>query len=638
MKRIVLSLFLLALFYFETHAQEKLVPLNVNPALNSRPKNPLKSGSPTYFSNPYSYYSKTDQMQDDFSAPGPYPDSAKWIDNTVFVNTDYPVAPINIGVATFDGINKYGYPYDFTAAPTLSVPCDTLTSKRIRMTGAANDSSYFLSFYYQAQGRGNAPEPEDSLFLEFRSSRDSITWREMWAHPGYSLFTPDTSFHRAMIPLYKHGDTAQYVAVNWFQFRFRNYATPCGNLDHWNLDCVDLRPGRTAHDTIIAQVSFVYQPLSFLANYQSMPWKQYKGGADIAANAHIYVRNNDVGNRNVTYEYQGSHYGVPFSTPWNGATDPGLPPFLTNGYSSYAPTAFPPVASNGFSFGNSLSDTTAFQINHILYENIANKDTIKTIQRFYNYYAYDDGTAELGYGLEGTGTAAGAQLAVGFTTNIADTLRGVQYFWNPILKNVSLDGFRLCVWAAGANNQPGALIYKSDSLFTPQYLSGYDHYRTYKIDGILKISGRFFVGWEQYTEDNLSIGFDQNTDASANNFFKIDSLGIWNSSVFPGSLMIRPLFGDTIKMTGIHEAIAPLDFVKLYPNPAQDRLYISIPETEGSAQYRIELIDRLGKLLSEKELSRTEPLDVSSLPNGFYFVRITGRNKMSCTKKLLIAR
>ena len=102
--------------------------------------------------------------------------------------------------------------------------------------------------------------------------------------------------------------------------------------------------------------------------------------------------------------------------------------------------------------------------------------------------------------------------------------------------------------------------------------------------------------------------------------------------------MIRPLFGDTIKMTGIHEAIAPLDFVKLYPNPAQDRLYISIPETEGSAQYRIELIDRLGKLLSEKELSRTEPLDVSSLPNGFYFVRITGRNKMSCTKKLLIAR
>jgi hypothetical protein len=633
MKRILLTLFLFSLFVFEIKAQEKLVPLNVNPVLNARHQR-LKTSSGAYFSNPYSFYSKTDTLQDDFSSPGAYPDSAKWIDNTVFVNTDYPVSPMNIGVATFDGIDKNGYPYDFTAAPTVSVSCDTLTSKRVRMTGSATDSSYFLSFYYQAQGRGDSPEPEDSLFLEFRSSRDSITWREVWAHPGYSLTAPDTGFHRVLIPLYKHGDTTQYVGVNWFQFRFRNYATPCGNLDQWNLDCVDLRPGRTPHDTTLAQVSLVYEPLSFLAKYQSMPWKQYRGASDMAANVHIFIRNNDNAVRNITYGYQAEHYGVPISPSYVGSDPSGLLPFVTHGYSIYGPSAFPPI---NFDFGT-LHDTTVFQINHLLYENINNKDVIKSTQRFFNYYAYDDGTAEIGYGLEGAGTEAGAQLAVRFSTNIPDTLTAVQYFWNPLLKNVSGDGFRLCVWAPDGNNRPGQMIYRSDSLFSPQYLPGYDHYRTYKLTKILKISGTFFVGWMQFSEDNLSVGFDQNTDASANNFYRIDSTNLWNQSVFPGTLMIRPLFGDTIRMTGIHEALSALNFVKIYPHPAQDKLYFSIPETEGAELYRIELFDRLGRTVTETTLSRTAALDVSLLPNGFYFVRITDKHKTSSTRKLLIAR
>ncbi len=636
MKRIISTFLLFTLFVSGMQAQEKLHPLKVNPVLNAH-RLAGKSAVSPYFSNPYSYYSKRDTLQDNFSATGPYPDSSKWIDNTVFVNTDFPISPINIGVATFDGLDKNGYPYDFTAGGLTSVSCDTLTSKRIRMTGSPTDSSYYLSFYYEAQGRGSAPEPSDSLFLEFRSSHDSITWREAWAEAGYAPTAPDTGFHRVMVPLYRHDSVLyQYASATWFQFRFRNYSNPAGNVNHWHLDCVDLRPGRSPKDTVIAQVSFVYQPLSFLANYQSMPWKQYQGVSDMATNTHIYIRNNDINPRNMTYQYQGEHYGAPFSTSWS-AVDPGLNPFLTNGYSAYPNCANPPVSANGFSFGNSLSDTTVFSINHIIYENILNKDTIVSTQRFFNYYAYDDGTAELGYGLEGAGTNAGAQLAVRFSTNIADTLRAVQFFWNPVQLNVSLDAFRLCVWAPGTNNQPGTMIYRSDSSFTPQYLPGYDHFRTYKLDYLLPISGVFYVGWEQYTQDNLSVGFDQNTDASSNNFYKIDSLSPWSPSVYPGSLMIRPLFGDTIKVTGIQEHLTPLSFVSLYPNPAQDKLTVSIPSSDDEL-YKIELFNMLGSLVAESVLSKTEPLDVSFLGNGFYLVRISGKNKISCTKKLLIAR
>jgi hypothetical protein len=630
MKKYLLLICLITfLFAGGLRSQEKLFDLGCNSVLMDKhnTESKEKSAAPPIFSNPYNIISLP--FFDDFRIDSPYPDTSKWIDNTVFINTDYPIAPINIGVATFDGLNKYGFPYDFTAPPTASVPCDTLTSKRIHLGPYAFPTdSIYLSFYYQAQGRGNQPEPEDSLFLEFRGSKDS-TWREVWAHFGYQCIAPDTNFHRVMIPVM---DTALYYNKSWFQFRFRNYATPCGNLDHWNLDFVKLDHSRNIHDTILPVVSFVYMPLSFLANYQSMPWKQYSP-ADMGSNAHIYIRNNSASAVNMTYQYQGSHYGIPYSSSWS-AVDPGLPPFATSGYSTYAPCATPPISGNGFSFGTSLSDTTMFEINHILYQSVVNRDTVRSKQRFYNFYAHDDGTAELGYGLEGNGTL-GAMLAVKYATNIKDTLKAIQIFWNPIILDVSSRTFRLCIWGPGSNG-PGPLLYQSDSLYSPRYMPYYNHFHTYKIDTILPILGTFYVGYVQFTEDNMSVGFDQNTNTQNDNYFK--TTGGWNTSIFPGSLMIRPLFGDTIKMVGIKEIALNLSHVNVYPNPAQDHVLIRIPENDEQTPFTAEVLDMFGKRILLTRLTNSDQLDVSSLPNGFYMIRITDPMLGSCTKKLMITR
>jgi hypothetical protein len=50
---------------------------------------------------------------DDFSQHYFYPNENKWVDYNVYVNSSYPVNPISYGVATFDGLDSIGYPYNF---------------------------------------------------------------------------------------------------------------------------------------------------------------------------------------------------------------------------------------------------------------------------------------------------------------------------------------------------------------------------------------------------------------------------------------------------------------------------------------------------------------------------------------------
>ena len=86
---------------------------------------------------------------DDFSYNSSYPDSNLWQNNNVYVNQCYGVNPITIGVATFDGLNFNGYPYDVNLINIDALPADTLTSHYIDLS--VIDTAY-LMFFYQPQG------------------------------------------------------------------------------------------------------------------------------------------------------------------------------------------------------------------------------------------------------------------------------------------------------------------------------------------------------------------------------------------------------------------------------------------------------------------------------------------------------
>ena len=100
---------------------------------------------------------------DDFSYNSYFPDNLLWEDSAVFVNRSYPINPVTLGVATFDGLDANGMAYDISAS-TQGKRADSLTSKAIDLS--AVDSAYLL-FYYQAEGLGDNPQTEDSLVLEF---------------------------------------------------------------------------------------------------------------------------------------------------------------------------------------------------------------------------------------------------------------------------------------------------------------------------------------------------------------------------------------------------------------------------------------------------------------------------------------
>ena len=590
------------------------------------------------------YYAKTKLKQsalapltlpfkDDFSKEGVYPDSSKWVDKAVFINRTYPIAPISIGVATFDGIDSTGYPYNFAAGTNSSAIADYLSSQPINLGAPVTpgDSLYF-SFYYQSTGRGNSPETKDSLVLEFKRCYFDVTtqtticnWDWIWARKGYIPANKDSNFHYVLIPI---KDPAYFT--NDFQFRFKNYATLSGNVDHWHVDYVYLDAQRNYLDTVLNDVAFVYEPKSILKRYQSMPWEQFKQ-ADCKDSISTLIRNNGNLVANTTYNYTVDSAGIlvnSFSS--TGASD-NVNPYATSGYYRNIPLRDTLV---------SLSDTTVFTYTSYIKTNVNDykfNDTVRYYQEFYNYYAYDDGTAEAGYILNSQ--TANAKFAMRFTLNVKDTLRAMQLFFNPIITNASTYTFRMAVWSDNGG-VPGTLMYK-DSVMYPDYSkTGYNQFQTYRLSnpGYILAAGTYHFGFiEIMAAETLNIGFDLNTNAAA--YTMTNTSGTWQQqNTNPkGTVMFRPVFGKALKsLVGVQSVHAPqLDF-DIFPNPATDKLNINFNDEMKSGNIQLSLTDTYGKLVWSESNFTSSSIDVSQFAAGLYFIRVADKNSESIVKRIVI--
>ncbi|MFL5763444.1 MAG: T9SS type A sorting domain-containing protein [Bacteroidia bacterium] len=551
---------------------------------------------------------------DDFSKPGPYPDTAIWMDDHAFINRTYPKAPVTIGVATFDGLDYNGYPYDFSAAPSSSALADYLTSKPIKLNYPATDSIY-LSFYYQPQGRGNAPEYLDSLVLQFK---DSASWRNVWAQKGTTLATSDSSWKLVMIPV-----TDSMYLQDGFQFRFYNRATLSGNTDHWNIDYVYLNRFRTKADTVFEDVAMVYDTPSLITPYTAMPWKQYDT-TFMKTNYASVIRNNNTATKIITdYNYKiFNAMGVQVNSTYSGGTS-NINPFETTGYLNYAPHTTPALNYKI----PALTTADRYSIESYLYsspDKDRNNDTVRHTQDLTNYFAYDDGTAENSFGL----STLSAELAEQFTLRVADSLQFIDIFFNPFLTNTSVYTFDLKVWA-DAGGMPGLPIYSSSSPQTPAY-SGvtYNDFIRYKLDAPLYLgAGKFYVGFLQNTNQFLNIGVDKNTNTQSKIFYNVS--GPWYNSPFAGSLMLHPVFGSASEFTGI-EPVAKAKDLSLYPNPAGEELHVAF--ADGMKQeFSYYVSDILGKKIIPESVS-TGNIDISSLNSGIYFITVNDEKGMHTLK------
>ncbi|TND04838.1 MAG: hypothetical protein FD123_3775 [Bacteroidetes bacterium] len=630
---------LLACLFFAGFAQEQLSELTFNPHLAELAAQSRARNQQTV---PVVLDTLALPFHDDFNYGQYTPDTSRWADQQawVYINQTYPRAPKNIGVATFEGLNAVGYPYNFGAGATSSGAADYLTSKPIDLGTLSVADSVYLSFYYQPEGLGNAPEALDSFLLEFNIPAWGATWKRVWYMEGYNPSSNDSSFHRVMVLL----DSASYM-VKGFRFRFRNYATLSGNVDHWHLDEVELDKNRNMNDTLLPEIRFTYEMPSFLTEWRAMPFWHYKP-PHMAATAPLFIRNNDTTQHQVaSYSYtvrdRLGNIIAAVNNPYNAASGPGneIQPFDATGYYTYAPIANPPVSVNvSFPVMTQPTDSTFFTIDHVLVPSglTNSRDSVRAIQRFYNYYAYDDGTAEAGYGLN----QQYARLAYRFTlpAGVTDTLKAVQMYFNPIITNLETCApqpctFRLMIWANNGN-VPGSVMYQQMTQFPEYVQEGNNSFTTYTIDsGTVVVSGTFYIGMMQDVAPQYNIGFDLNTDKANQIFYNLGSS--WYNSIYPGALMMRPLFGFTDDVSGVNMVSADENSISIYPNPVQDVLQINT----GGRLFTLSGYDISGRLVMQDRSVSTGNVDLTALQNGVYLFRfVSQENGAVITKRVVIAR
>ncbi|MBL4593241.1 MAG: T9SS type A sorting domain-containing protein [Flavobacteriales bacterium] len=559
---------------------------------------------------------------DDFSQNYIFPDANLWMDMHAHVNSNFADNPITFGVATLDGLDSTGTPYNF-ALPTSYGIADYLTSQPINLSSIID--SVFLSFYYQPQGNGNKPETKDSLRLEFFRQSDS-SWVRMWGAKGAA----NQPFQQVMIPV----DTS--FQNNEFQFRFKNWATLSGNVDHWNIDYVYLDENRNYADTALNDVSFITNHHSMLKDFTAMPWSHYLtdtiGLMDTAM--HVTYKNNHSSTYAVFYKYEvidnnGAGPSIEIYPSTASSKNVAAYSSLTEPQAVYNP----PV--NNFSFPSDASPTKVFQIKNYFTltptDIHTDNDTVLSYQVFGSYYAYDDGSAEVGYGVQGIGS----KLAHEFSIKKSDTLKAFQIYFTPILNNLSAETFRLKVWSSLS---PEVEIYSQPAAqFTSLEYTWTNQFKNYNLDTPLYLTaGTYYFGWEKISANFLNVGWDVNTNNKTKVHF--NAVGIWQTASFDGTLMLRPVFGSvTDPQVSIEEKLTSDDF-EIYPNPTSSVIYFKNNSINNDS-YHIQLIDIYGKIIIETESSLTNKIDVTNIANGIYIIRfMNNETKKIVLKKVIISK
>ena len=589
--------------------QEVTFPLNINQALINQSNKNLIQQRHSQLDDTLSL-----PFEDDFSRAGVYPYEGLWLDSGVFINNNYSERPFTIGIATFDGLNQNGKPYQPGSSEDFIA--DYLTSRPIDLVVPPEDTTVWISFFYQPQGLGDIPEGKDSLVLQFKDTGN--VWNTVWKINGRS----DTAFQRVNIRI-----TDDIYLFKGFQFRFYNIATVNGNRDHWNLDYLTLKKN-TIGNAAIVDNALLRPQISLLSEFTSMPYTHYKplGLSAMKSSIEDTIYNIDYGNASYTAAMDISQNGTSI---FNGTTVTSTP--VPNVYIPYS------IPLNNFSFPIQNTDSADFLFKSYFSQpgvlSNSYNDTSYLDQHFYNYYSYDDGSAEVGYGLTGN---VDVSLAYKFDVKIADTLIGVQIFFNPTGENVTNKLFQLTVWSnIDLGNNQSIEMYRMINQ-KPDTVLGINGFRTYLFDTTLVVGpGNIWVGIIQNEPQSLyGIGLDRNTDSRSKMYYHFD--GNWYQSDIKGSWLIRPIFGKKIVNVSVAEVESKAIKFLLSPNPANNTFHLEF-ENRKNKIYEYQIFNSLGALILKEKIKSSKNIDISRLSAGIYFVRLLDtENRSASIEKLFV--
>ena len=525
------------------------------------------------------------------------------------------VNPPSVGAVEFDAMDSV---VNFYGTYEQSVVSDMLVSRPINLY-YPGDQSIYLSFMYEPGGRKDMPEQGDSLLLQFYSPVDS-TWSTVWyALGGDSL---ETRFRQVILPV----SDSKYLQKG-FRFRFVAYSSLgtasfpslVSDCDFWYVDYVYLDRNRYSGDTIFRDVALQY-PLQWrFDDYTAVPLDHYR---DVVQNVNHHVlvrfRNNDGVGRTIDSLY----------VVFRKATDHSVVDTLFLGSYSFPPYGdfFVKDDQVNYAFPQFTEQDMELEAQtRLVTDNFdpAGNNNVKSKIYLTNFYAYDDGSAEAGYGLYGDGTFQ-SLVAARFYTYKDDYLKGVKIFFNKTYSGRQPRYFYLMVWENDPQTgKPGDLIYEKSGMEID-----FDHlgeYQTYYLDTLLRVSDTFYIGWKKTDEQLMNVGLDLNDIRPNYKFYNIT--GEWTSSSIEGNLMIRPIMGHVLN-TAVPQQ---LPRVEVYPNPAHDYLMV---QTQGRVLLKLYSVD--GRLVMSRHITDRERVDVSGLVPGLYILRLVDTHGRAVGKKIVV--
>ncbi|MCE7061395.1 T9SS type A sorting domain-containing protein [Dyadobacter sp. CY343] len=550
---------------------------------------------------------------DDFSTTRTAaPDTRYWLAGSgVYINNSLATSQPSRNIATFDGLNARGVPYNLVN-PLGQDFTDTLTSQPINLAGRSAADSIYLSFYWSAKGLGELPDSSDYLSLELLNRNNE--WTTIWTQNG---FEADTLFSQEFIKisdaLYLHGA---------FQFRFRSYGRGSGPFDTWHLDYVYINTKRSVRQPYIFDVATRKPVSQLLKTYTAMPLRQYlvKPAAVISDSVSTDIVNH-FNNFNIltstftlTDERTGKELqrNVQRSIYVESLKSKALQVKLN------APVI--PTGIDSISLVSRFFLTTTDSIPNL---GLKNNDTIVSRTTLKDYFAFDDGSAE--YGVQVNQKLG--RVAVRYILSKPDTIGGVRLAIVPFNKDIAGQSFNIQI-LSNKNGKPDQML--GQRSVAVSYTNRRDGFVDYKLAVPVAIADTFYVGWNQINEQPVTVGFDRSSKLGKNQiFYNLGTEWVQERSL-NGSIMIRPYLGEKAQgvITGNEELATDQVF---FPNPNRGSL-----NWKAENLKQIDIFSKEGRLLKSAFPDNSEKsVDISHLPDGIYVIKASD-GKRSFAQKLLI--
>lgn len=562
---------------------------------------------------------------DDFSQSLGRPNVEIWENSeNVNINPTLGSNPPTLNVATFDGTDVFGVPYDINSQFVGNT--DNLISKAIDLSKipANKLNSVFISFFWQARGNGEIPNDNDSIRLQFLSV-DSLWITQFKVIGGESSLRTDEEDNDIFSQEILKVDGPEFFHDE-FRFRFQSFGRLTGGFDTWHIDYVFLNQDRDFADLAYFDRGITKPPSSLLGEFSAIPADQFfESPSQFVRSLEFELFNLDALPHPV--EFTLNVFDVVNNILIDKTNEPTTTPILSGLERRIVETNLPDLSALTFSdslvieteiiyntgdqnliqFINPVSGDTTF------YDNVDYKvnDTLRRRFNIQNYLAYDDGTAEFSAGIN----QIRGQLAYQYVVPSTDELTDIDIYFPRIAPSADGLPIEVIVWK-NLSGEVGSLLAKQP--FTIQQQEELNQFTRHTLEIPLQVRDTIYIGWQQFSDNFIGIGLDKNNDTVDKVFVNVD--GDWRATVgIEGSLMLRPVFRQiqASVVTAIDDVVSSL--ISIYPNPNNGVFTI-----DGQFD-SVEIIDLIGRKVPFEIVAGQLTLDTNR--KGIYLVKILKNNQ-----------